>query len=110
MPSARAWIGRRHQGHPAGERAAQSGSADPENALLQRLTQLIEDGSRKFSELIKKQHASMGQAQFAGTGIDPSPEKPCCRGAVMRCSEWSLPHQVCHAAERASNGLKAGEL
>ena len=86
MPSARAWIGRRHQGHPAGERAAQSGSADPENALLQRLTQLIEDGSRKFSELIKKQHASMGQAQFAWTGIDPPPREallPWCCDAVL---------------------------
>ena len=110
MPAARAGIGGSHQGHPAGEGAAQSRSAHPENPLLQRLTQLIEDGSWEFGELIEKKHASMGQAQFTGPRIGAAAEKPRCGSAVMRCSEWSLPHKACHAAERASNGLQAGEL
>ena len=110
MPAARAGIGGSHQGYSAREGAAQSRSADPKNSLLQRLTQLIEDGSWEFGELIEKKHASMGQAQFTRPRIDAAAEKPRCRSAVMRCSEWSLPNQACHAAERASNGLKAGEL
>ena len=110
MPSARAGVGCSYKGDPAGEGTAQSRSADPMNSFLQWLTQLIEDGSWKFSEFIEKQHASMGQAQLTGTRIDTAAEKSCCRGAVMRCTERSLPNKACHVAEGASNGLQAGEL
>ena len=110
MPSARAGVGCSYKGDPAGEGTAQSRSADPMNSFLQWLTQLIEDGSRKFSEFIQKQHASMGQAQFTGTRIDSAAKKSRCRGAVMRCTERTLPNQACHVAEGASNGLEASDL
>lgn len=110
MPAARAGVGGSHQGDFAGKRAAQAGSTDPKNSFLQWLTQLIEDGSWKFSEFIQKQHASMGQAEFTGPRIETTAEKPCCGCAVVRRTKGPLSNQACHAAEGASDRLKAGEF
>ena len=65
-PSTGAGVGGRHQRESTGEGALQAGSADPQHAFLKGLAQLIEDPPWKFRQFIEKQHASVGQAEFAG--------------------------------------------
>ena len=78
VPATGAGVGGGHQRDPCRETGFQPRTAQSVNPLLQGLAQLIQDGSRKFSQFIQEEHASMGQAHLTGTWVVTAAEQ-CCR-------------------------------
>ena len=107
IPAAGAGIGGGHQGDQGGEDRALLGTADLHGAVLEGLPQLIQHRSRKFRQLIEKEHPPVGQAEFPRTGRASTPQQGGCRATVVRRSKGALPLEWLDAMEMAGDGVDA---
>ena len=63
------------------------GARDTNFAGFQRLSQTVEYAALKLRQFVEEQDAEMGQADFARTNAQTTPDKGWYRSAMMRCTE-----------------------
>ena len=82
------------QDEPGRKGGGGSGPTDPDQALLQRLTQGVEDHGGELTHFVEEQHPAVGQADLPRPhSIRPAADHRDRRGAVMRGSERRPDHQ-----------------
>ena len=60
---------------------------DGDDAVLEGLSERLEDGARELRQLVEEEHTVMREGDLAGTGIRASADDGRCRRAVVRSAE-----------------------
>ena len=94
VPAARAGVGGRNKRDRAGKLCFQMCATQSNDTFFERLPQLIQHVSRKFSQFIEEQHPSMGEADFARTGAGTSTQQSGGTAAVVRCTKRRVNDQA----------------
>ena len=82
--SARAQVHRRDEAKAGREERLPADPGDRDDAVLERLPQRLEHGSRKLGQLVEEQDAAVRQARLSGTRRGTAADDRGGRGAVMR--------------------------
>ena len=85
--AAAAGIHRRDELEARGIDDAVIGARDRDFADLDRLAQAVERLRLEFRQFVEKQHAVMGERDFAGLGVDAAADQRRHRGRMMRRAE-----------------------
>ena len=62
-------------------------------SFLERLAEHFEDVAAELEHLVEKQHAVMGETDFARPRLRPAADQRGVRDRVMRRAEWAIDQQ-----------------
>ena len=83
---------------------------DRDDAVLERLPQRLEHGTRELGQLVQQQHAAVGQARLAGPRHGTTADDRRGRGAVMRRAKRRREDDRAPRRQRAGDGVDARHL
>src|SRR5690606_2173738 len=103
--TARTRIHRSSQHEASRKRNDCAGTADCDAAVLDRLTQQLQNISRKFRKFVEKKHPSMGQAHFAWLWDSACSSHTATGHGMMRIAKGTFANQSCPLTDQSGGAV-----